>query len=140
MLEQFCAQGRSIIVAKTKKPRKKVNKNKMAKEQQPTLPTKSLDERWDEVGPELSAVMQEGTIPDVVPFDAASDVPIDDQKSDTMKRIQRLMRRKKFEEAVGLLRSARDRWLLRSQSSHERFSFPGDGRVQSCNFFFDIKI
>ncbi|KAK0096098.1 hypothetical protein PV326_006481 [Microctonus aethiopoides] len=112
MLEQFCAQGRSIIVAKTKKPRKKVNKNKMAKEQQPTLPTKSLDERWDEVGPELSAVMQEGTIPDVVPFDAASDVPIDDQKSDTMKRIQRLMRRKKFEEAVGLLRSARYKILV----------------------------
>lgn len=43
-------------------------------------PARSLEERWDEISPQLSIVMQEGTIPQVVPFDAASAVPIDDQK------------------------------------------------------------
>lgn len=43
-------------------------------------PARSLEERWDEISPQLSIVMQEGTIPQVVPFDGASAVPIDDQK------------------------------------------------------------
>lgn len=40
----------------------------------------SMEERWDDIGPQLSLVMREGTIPEVVPFDATLDVPIDDQK------------------------------------------------------------
>jgi hypothetical protein len=37
---------------------------------------------WDEVGPQISAVLQnDGNIPsDVVPFDAASDRDVDEQK------------------------------------------------------------
>ncbi|XP_034934838.1 protein timeless homolog isoform X2 [Chelonus insularis] len=108
MLEQFCAQGRNIVVAKKKaRRRKNVKRNLKGKIQRPV---KSLNERWDETSPELSAVMQEGTIPTVIPFDAASDIPIDDQKGDAMKKIQTLLRRKEFEEAVGLLRAAREVW------------------------------
>jgi len=39
-----------------------------------------LEERWDIISSELSAVMQDGVIPEVVPFDATLDTPIDDQK------------------------------------------------------------
>jgi hypothetical protein len=42
----------------------------------------SREELWDEVGPQISAVLQnDGNIPtDVVPFDAASDRDVDEQK------------------------------------------------------------
>lgn len=40
----------------------------------------SLEDRWDDVGPELSAVMQSNQIPVVIPFDATLDTPIDEQK------------------------------------------------------------
>jgi hypothetical protein len=44
--------------------------------------TRSPEELWDEVGPQISAVLQnDGNIPsDVVPFDAASDRDMDEQK------------------------------------------------------------
>jgi hypothetical protein len=44
--------------------------------------TPSPEELWDEVGPQISAVLQnDGNIPsDVVPFDAASDRDMDEQK------------------------------------------------------------
>lgn len=43
---------------------------------------RNKEESWDQIGPELSAVLQGATeIPtDIVPFDAASDRPIDEQK------------------------------------------------------------
>lgn len=83
MLEHFCAQSRNVMVAKSKAKRRKSTKkkNKPEKEkEQTTAIQKSLDERWDDAGPELSAVMQDGTIPDVIPFDATLDTPIEDQK------------------------------------------------------------
>lgn len=39
-----------------------------------------MEERWDIIGPELSAVMRDAVIPVVMPFDATLDAPIDDQK------------------------------------------------------------
>lgn len=40
-----------------------------------------LEAIWDQVGPELSAVLQgPADIPTVVPFDAASDLSMDEQK------------------------------------------------------------
>lgn len=83
MLEQFCDKSRNVMVAKAKAKKRKgtKKKTKQKKEQEQTAAVqKSLDERWDDAGPELSAVMQEGIIPDVVPFDATLDTPIEDQK------------------------------------------------------------
>ena len=49
-----------------------------------------------------------GTIPlDVVPFDATSDVSIEDQKVTAMKRIQTAMIKQDAGTAVGLLRASR---------------------------------
>ncbi|KAL2733618.1 protein timeless isoform X1 [Vespula maculifrons] len=74
-------------------------------------PKPSLENRWDDLAPELSAVMQDGgSMPEMIPFDATLDTPVDDQKSDAMKRIQKLLRLKHFENAVGLLRACREVW------------------------------
>lgn len=47
-----------------------------------SVPEINLEEEWDEAAPQLSAVLEGITQPpsNVVPFDAASDVPIDEQK------------------------------------------------------------
>lgn len=39
-----------------------------------------MEERWNIIGPEVTVVMQNGVIPEVVPFDATLETPIDDQK------------------------------------------------------------
>jgi len=49
---------------------------------QETAPTQSPEELWDEVGPQISTVLQSNqNIPDdVIPFDATSDRSMDVQK------------------------------------------------------------
>jgi hypothetical protein len=49
---------------------------------QETVPVRSPEELWDEVGPQISTVLQNNwNIPtDVIPFDAASDRNMDEQK------------------------------------------------------------
>lgn len=81
MLEQFNKAGRALIVRKTKQKRRKKNKknNKKTTKENPKV-IKSLEEKWDDIGPELSAVMEDGVIPDVIPFDATLDSPIEEQK------------------------------------------------------------
>ncbi|XP_012222325.1 protein timeless homolog isoform X1 [Linepithema humile] len=111
MLEHFCQKGqRHLIVQKVKPKRQKAKKRKKSAQKNviPALPT--LEERWDATGPELSAVMRDAVIPEMIPFDATLDTSIDDQKTDAMKRIQKFMRRKNLEQAVGLLRAAREIW------------------------------
>ncbi|XP_043579591.1 protein timeless homolog [Bombus pyrosoma] len=110
MLSNYCGRNkRSVIVQKVKPTRhKRTNKKKAVQKEQP--PVRSLQERWDEVSPQLSIVMQEGTIPQVIPFDATLDVPIDDQKVDAMKKVQKLLRSKDLEQAIGLIRAAREVW------------------------------
>jgi len=71
------------------------------------------EDKWEAVSGELSALLQ-GRGPslphDVVPFDAASDVPLDDQKVTCMKNIQKALRSKDVGVAVALLRAAREVW------------------------------
>ncbi|XP_011690831.1 PREDICTED: protein timeless homolog isoform X1 [Wasmannia auropunctata] len=111
MLEHFCQKGqRSLVIQKVKPKRRKAEKRKKKSTQENAITAPTLEERWDTVGPELSAVMRDAVIPVVVPFDATLDTPIDDQKADAMKRIQKLMRQRNLEQAVGLLRAAREIW------------------------------
>ncbi|XP_015190382.1 PREDICTED: protein timeless homolog isoform X2 [Polistes dominula] len=110
MLEQFCAKGqRSLIVQKLKKKRQKSKKHKPVSRKEET-PAPSLEDRWDDLAPELSVVMQGVTIPEMIPFDATLDIPVDNQKSDAMKRIQKLLRMRLYENAVGLFRACREVW------------------------------
>lgn len=50
--------------------------------QTPVSQSLDLDRKWDEASQQLSVVLESGGdfLTDIVPFDAASDVPIDEQK------------------------------------------------------------
>ncbi|XP_046407332.1 protein timeless homolog [Ischnura elegans] len=114
LLESHCKANRTILVQKkTAKRKKKKTKTSGAQNtDEAQAREKTLEEQWEEIGPELSAVLQGGIeIPgDIIPFDATSDVSIDDQRADAMRKIQDHLRQHKTEEAVGLLRAAREVW------------------------------
>ncbi|XP_072751003.1 protein timeless homolog [Anoplolepis gracilipes] len=111
MLEHFCQKGqRHLVVQQMKQRRKKAKRRKKPTHQESETSAPSLEERWDIIGPELSAVMREAVIPEMIPFDATLDTPIDDQKSDAMKKIQKLIRQRNLDQALGLLRAAREIW------------------------------
>ncbi|KAJ3665888.1 hypothetical protein Zmor_001353 [Zophobas morio] len=110
LLEGFCSSNGSVVVQK--KGKKKRKKKKATQDAVVAQPDVNLDSQWDGVAPQLSTVL-EGNIDfptDVVPFDAASDVPIDEQKSEAMKNVQRKLRNGEFENAISLLRAAREVW------------------------------
>ncbi|XP_074037876.1 circadian regulator timeout [Leptinotarsa decemlineata] len=111
MFESFCKTEGSIMVQKkvrAKKAKRKKSKAQVVPESMEAL----LEKQWDETGPQLSAVLESGGdfLTDVVPFDAASEVPIDEQKVDAMKKIQAKLRDREFESAIGLIRAAREVW------------------------------
>uniref|UniRef100_A0A0L8FYM3 Timeless N-terminal domain-containing protein n=1 Tax=Octopus bimaculoides TaxID=37653 RepID=A0A0L8FYM3_OCTBM len=118
MLEISQKSNRCIVVQKKKKASQKSkssrnNKNNNAGNSSRTqLSEEELLNLWDDVSSEVSAVlsgeneMSEG----VLPFDAASEVDIDQQRADTMVRIQTCLRSKNPAEAVALLRAAREVW------------------------------
>ncbi|KAH1021930.1 hypothetical protein HUJ04_011414, partial [Dendroctonus ponderosae] len=84
MLESFVGNEGSVIVQSKGKRRQKKKRSKKGKSQksQPAATELNLDEMWDEVSPQLSTVLDSNLelASDITPFDAASDVPIDDQK------------------------------------------------------------
>ena len=85
LLEQFFKVNRHVVVqrkvrSKSKSKKKKKSATKDDKSLGDSTANKCVD--FDEISGEVSTLLQEnGDIPnDVVPFDAASDVPIDEQK------------------------------------------------------------
>lgn len=112
MLQAFCGgKDGNVVVESKKKARRKVGANTKNKSggKAKEFDANSL---WDECYPEISAVLESFTeVPEaVIPFDATSDVPIDEQKAEAMKNIQRKLRRGDYENAIGLLRVSRDVW------------------------------
>jgi hypothetical protein len=62
-----------------------------------------------------------GTLPeDVVPFDAASSVPIEDQKETAMINIQKYLNSQQADRALALLRAARYRYLAIETKNYEK--------------------
>ncbi|KOC61872.1 Protein timeless like protein [Habropoda laboriosa] len=110
MLSNYCDRNKRNVLVQQVKRKQQRRKNKKKTVQTEQLPPRSLEDRWDEISPQLSIVMAEGTIPEVVPFDATLDVPIDDQKVEAMKKIQKLLKSKLLEQAVGLIRASREVW------------------------------
>ena len=109
-LMENAAKGKHLMV-KSKKVVKK--KNKPKKEQKQELKKQDNEETWDKISGVISGLIQgqgEEIPTDVSPFDAASDVPIDDQKATALFRIQDLLKAEKVPEALGLLRAARQVW------------------------------
>ncbi|XP_066149968.1 protein timeless homolog isoform X2 [Euwallacea fornicatus] len=110
MLETFVGREGTVMVQSKGKKRKKNPKKVQKIVAQPQ--ELDLESMWDEASPQISTVLQDvREFPnDIAPFDAASDVPIDDQKADAMKKVQRKLRNGDYEEAIGLLRAAREVW------------------------------
>ncbi|XP_061179569.1 protein timeless homolog [Saccostrea echinata] len=117
MLEKMTKGNSHLVVQKKKNKRKKKSKPRAAPDL-PREPTpEELEDKWDDISGELSSLIQgRGELPaDVSPFDAASEVDIDQQRVDAMVRIQDALRDKLPGEALALLRAAREVWPERDQ-------------------------
>uniref|UniRef100_A0A1I8N7D7 Timeless C-terminal domain-containing protein n=1 Tax=Musca domestica TaxID=7370 RepID=A0A1I8N7D7_MUSDO len=112
MMEKFCKD--SVVVQDKKRSKKRSNK-KSKKSDKPKQETEEeLSNKWAEMAGELSQLLAtELQIPEEdqpIPFDSASDVPIDDQKEDCMIRIHKMLRTGKLDHAIALMRAAREVW------------------------------
>ncbi|XP_041097860.1 protein timeless homolog [Polyodon spathula] len=114
MLERFCKGRNHLLVQKKKVQRRRESKSKKRqggahKESSP----EDLEEAWQAVYQELRAVgskLSESVLEGAVPFDAASEIPLEDQRAEAMVRIQDTLLFKQGPEALGLLRAAREVW------------------------------
>jgi len=81
MLEKYCS-GKTHVVQKKKKVSKKKRRTSRPAASV-NLTAEEIEQKWQDLASDLSAVLQGhgGEIPEsVVPFDAASEVPVDEQK------------------------------------------------------------
>ncbi|CAM4605558.1 unnamed protein product [Lepidochelys kempii] len=112
MLEAFC-RGRNNLVVQSKRVRRKKQPRagRAAPPAQPRAP-QELEELWPSLAEQLGACAQ-GAEPlpeDVVPFDAASETPVEEQRAEAMVRIQDSLLGHQAPAALTLLRSAREVW------------------------------
>ncbi|XP_040395383.1 protein timeless homolog isoform X1 [Cygnus olor] len=111
MLEHFC-RGRAGLVVQSKRVRRK-KKPRAPAALAPQPPSAAeLEELWAGLAPQLQACLQ-GEVPlpeDVVPFDAASETPVEEQRAEALLRIQGCLRGAQAPEALRLLRCAREVW------------------------------
>ncbi|XP_066471132.1 protein timeless homolog [Tiliqua scincoides] len=112
MLEKFCKGRNNIVVqSKTFKRKKKTQTHPANSDAQLRTP-EELEEMWPRLAEQISKCTQ-GSEPlpeDVVPFDAASEVPLEEQRAEAMVRIQDSLLAGQVPEALSLLRSAREVW------------------------------
>ncbi|XP_063704948.1 protein timeless homolog [Culicoides brevitarsis] len=115
MMEKFCS-GRVVVQDRNKKRRKKSKggNKKQQQQQQREAEERNLEEIWDELSPSLAIVLaNEISLPEEdhpIPFDATLEKSINDQKDDCMVRLHSMLRDGKYEQAVLLLRAAREVW------------------------------
>uniref|UniRef100_A0A668AE44 Timeless circadian clock n=1 Tax=Myripristis murdjan TaxID=586833 RepID=A0A668AE44_9TELE len=98
MLERFCKGRKNLMVQRKKAKRKKARVNGS------DLPR--LNPVLIFVHPQLS----EGLTESIVPFDATSETPPEEQRAEAMVRVQDALLAKLGPEALGLLRAAREVW------------------------------
>uniref|UniRef100_A0A8C7RFK6 Timeless N-terminal domain-containing protein n=1 Tax=Oncorhynchus mykiss TaxID=8022 RepID=A0A8C7RFK6_ONCMY len=106
MLERFC-KGRNNLVVQRKRVKRKKSKGRKNPTAAETTP-EELEETWGAVAEELrlSEALTEGA----VPFDAASETPLEEQRTEAMVRVQDTLLNRLGPEALGLLRAARSVW------------------------------
>nr|XP_020448590.1 protein timeless homolog isoform X2 [Monopterus albus] len=111
MLERFCKGRRNLMVQKKKVRRKKSRGAK--KPSTPETSPEALAETWKIVEEELKAIgfqLSEALTQSVVPFDATSETPLEEQRAEAMVRVQDALLARLGPEALGLLRAAREVW------------------------------
>ncbi|XP_072775771.1 protein timeless homolog isoform X3 [Taeniopygia guttata] len=111
MLERFC-RGRANLVVQSKRVRRKKKKKPHVAEGTVPPSAAELERLWEGLAPQLQACL-EGEVPlpeDTVPFDAASETPVEEQRAEALLRIQECLRDSRVPQALQLLRSAREVW------------------------------
>ncbi|XP_030585498.1 protein timeless homolog isoform X2 [Archocentrus centrarchus] len=111
MLERFCKGRRNLMVQRKRVKRKK----SQGKKKEPAAETspEALEETWKTVEEELKSTgfkLSESLTESIVPFDATSDTPLEDQRTEAMVRVQDALLARLGPEALGLLRAAREVW------------------------------
>ncbi|XP_007953322.1 protein timeless homolog [Orycteropus afer afer] len=115
MLERFCQSRGNLVVQnkqnKRKKRKKKVLDQPAASGNVPCSP-EELEVIWPALAEQLQCCAQapEPSLDCVVPFDAASEVPVEEQRAEAMVRIQDCLLAGQAPQALSLLRSAREVW------------------------------
>uniref|UniRef100_A0A8C2DYT8 Timeless circadian clock n=1 Tax=Cyprinus carpio TaxID=7962 RepID=A0A8C2DYT8_CYPCA len=106
MLERFCKGRNSLVVQK-----KRVKRRKHSQKTLQTEPTpEDLEQTWQIVSQELRASgfqLSESLTQSAVPFDATSETPVDEQRTEALGRIQDCIMSCAGPEALSLLRAAR---------------------------------
>ncbi|XP_038077743.1 protein timeless homolog isoform X2 [Patiria miniata] len=116
MLERYCKGKNTIMVQKKKRKQKQRRRRPTAQRQQhaeqPGEADEELNALWDNITSDLSAMFQgrEDIPENAVPFDAASELPVEEQRADAMVRIQRSLRTGQPGDSIALLRAAREVW------------------------------
>ncbi|KAG8129437.1 hypothetical protein E2320_016166 [Naja naja] len=112
MLEKFCKGRKNLVVQSKNYRRKKKSKaHSAAPSVQPQTP-EELEEVWPKLVEQIDKCIKgfESPPEDVIPFDAASEVPLEEQRAEAMTRIQDSLLTGQAPEALSLLRSAREVW------------------------------
>ncbi|XP_025082502.1 protein timeless homolog isoform X2 [Pomacea canaliculata] len=122
MLENYTKTNAHLVVRGKKKGKGKKKKTAKASAQKnKELSEQQLEDMWEELSSELSALLQgrEEIPQNISPFDAASDVSIDQQRVHAMMRIHSALRHKQACEAVAVFRAAREVWPDRNEFGSE---------------------
>ncbi|GAA6215663.1 protein timeless homolog [Lates japonicus] len=111
MLERFCKGRRNLMVQRKRVKRKKSQGEK--NQSPPETSPEALEETWKIVEEELRATgfqLSESLTEGIVPFDATSETPLEEQRTEAMVRVQDALLIRLGPEALGLLRAAREVW------------------------------
>ncbi|XP_062323129.1 protein timeless homolog [Osmerus eperlanus] len=111
MLERFC-KGRNNLVVQKKRVKRRKRRGQKHPSAAETTP-EALQETWSLVAEELRVTgfqLSEALTEGVVPFDAASETPMEEQRTEAMVRVQDALLARLGPEALGLLRAAREVW------------------------------
>ncbi|KAG1931105.1 protein timeless homolog [Pimephales promelas] len=109
MLERFCKGRNNLVVQKRRVKRRKRSKKSLQTEPS----TEDLEQTWQIVSQELISSgfqLSESLAEGVVPFDAASETPVSEQRTEALVKIQDCIISRSGPEALSLLRAARAVW------------------------------
>ncbi|XP_058065592.1 protein timeless homolog [Anopheles bellator] len=112
LLEKFC-NGTIRVQERAKAKRQKNRRTTATASDAPHKTKEDLEDEWLTMAPKVAAILphiQDSPESLPTPFDAASPVPIDEQRGSCMIRIHGLLRDEKYEDAVKLMYAARSIW------------------------------
>ncbi|XP_012588100.1 PREDICTED: protein timeless homolog isoform X2 [Condylura cristata] len=114
MLERFCRHRGSLVVQNKRKKRKKKKKAPQEPAGPGAVPRspEDLDALWPPLAEQLQrcALDPDLSLDSMVPFDAASEVPVEEQRADAMLKIRDGLLAGQAPQALALLRAAREVW------------------------------